>query len=88
MSKKKFRELHIGDSVWTYRISYGTITIWSPYQIKRYTIDAEEITGNSYHKRALENDMKSRYDHQLWDVIGPGDVKKYIEENLIEGAPS
>lgn len=81
MSGKKRKKLHIGDEVWLYQIGRWTVVIWEPDGKKHYPTQSD-VTG-------ISMQVIEEYDHKGWpgkpgkQGIGPGEIKEYIEKNII-----
>lgn len=71
----KMRKVHINSQEWKYLITGGTIVIRSPDN-KKHVTDMAKAFNMTYYD--VEKGL-----WKGWLHIGPGDIKKYIQENLL-----
>lgn len=71
----KMRKVHIDDKEWKYLIIGSMIVIRTPDN-KKHVTDMTEAFN-------MTNDEVEKGLYKGWLHIGPGDIKKYIQENLL-----
>lgn len=78
---KRFKTLHINGEEWRYSIKENFTAIWPPSgkRLNFETIDILGISPQDFQDMLYQ----IRIGGTSWNGIGPADVKKYIEENLI-----
>ncbi len=66
----------LDSGTWQYRIGSGDIVIFSPND-SRYLTNQSEVTGMSW------DNLERGYWKGWFKGIGPGDIRKWIEEHIL-----
>lgn len=70
------RRVHIGEQVWTFRVTRHCIQIANPDCSHKWKVDLTDFTGMTW------DDLERAKWKETFPKIGPGDIKEYIEEHL------
>lgn len=75
------RKIHIQGKIWHYQIGSGAVSIRfpAPNQKRGFTVDLSHLV-----ERSQEDIDRGRRKKTEAGMIGPADVKRYIEKNLSE----
>lgn len=85
--KKRIRKIHINEEVWIYYYGEGDNIIISSPKKKRYVISQSKLLGISYREWKEAMWIPAPYREGVAESTlstGPGDIKKYIINNIIE----
>lgn len=75
------RKVHIDGQEWSYVIGSKRVNIWHPVTNKRINVGMDQILGRGW--TAIER-LRHKNPGCKELAAGPGKIKAYIEENLIE----